>query len=98
MQGRTTLLAPALAVLLAAPALAHELPTAEERAQLFAAADANADGKLDLTEFAALDELVRQRMTQKRFERLDADGDGAVTSAELDAGLARRGRRGRHGG
>ena len=99
MRGRKTLLALACAMSLATPALAHPKLSAEERNELFTAADADGDGKLNATEFATLHDLVRQKMDQQRFARLDTDHDGALTSAELEAGLAaRRGKRGRHGG
>jgi len=93
MRTRLTLLAAALALAFAGPALAHRRMTPEDRAALFTQADADGDGKLTPAEFGTLRELVRQKIAAARFTRLDADGDGAVTSAELEAGHARRGKR-----
>lgn len=93
MRMKSMILTLALGVPLAGTALAH-MPTPEERAALFAQADADHDGKLSPTEFATLHELVRQQMAQRRFTKLDADGDGFVSQAELEAGLAKRHGRG----
>jgi Ca2+-binding EF-hand superfamily protein len=88
-------------VLLALPAVSAAFPgrgfgdPAEFEAvrdEVFAEADANGDGALSITEFATFHELLRDRMEQKRFAALDADGSGGVTLAELEAMT------GRHGG
>lgn len=48
-------------------------------------ADANSDGALEIEEFDSLyRELTRERMVDA-FQRLDADGNGSVDAAEVDA-------------
>ncbi len=42
-------------------------------------ADANKDGKVTLEELKA----VRPKMTEERFKKLDRDGDGALTKADM---------------
>ncbi len=55
--------------------------------------DANGDGQLSLAEFEALfAERMRRRMVDS-FQRLDDDGDGAVTEAEATAPAERIARR-----
>jgi hypothetical protein len=71
------------------PALAWSQPPGEEfqvdRAAAFAEADANHDGALTLDEFATFWQLMEQRRTARHFQHADADGNGTVTLAELDA-------------
>jgi Ca2+-binding EF-hand superfamily protein len=50
---------------------------------MFKEADADSDGKLTFEEMQALQELRRKKHQQARFERLDTDGDGAVSELEL---------------
>lgn len=58
-----------------------------------AAQDANGDGKL------SVEELIAPRIGTRLFERADADGDGAVSEAELQAMHERMGAmRGQRGG
>ncbi|MFP1631297.1 EF-hand domain-containing protein [Zhengella sp. ZM62] len=53
-----------------------------------ASADASGDGSLSIEEFDTLyREFTRSRMVDA-FQRLDDDGDGQITRAELDARLA----------
>ena len=55
------------------------------RGALVAGADASGDGAITLDEFTAIYlELSRDRMVD-RFQDLDADGDGTITGAEMDA-------------
>lgn len=55
------------------------------RAAQLAAADVSKDGALSVDEFETIyQEFVRPRMVDA-FQDLDADGDGAVTTTELDA-------------
>lgn len=61
----------------------------------FTEADANGDGKLTPTEFATFADLMRQKLESLRFAKLDTDGDGLVSKAELDAGRP-TGHGGRH--
>jgi len=61
------------------------------RAEVFAEADVNDDGSLSVTEFASFHELLRARIDQQRFAKLDADGSGGVTLEELDAMKPHRG-------
>ena len=92
------------ALLAASPAIAFpgagerpsEAEREEARAALFAAADADDDGFLELEEFTAFQELVRAEHLEKRFARLDQDQDGAVSATELEDGAShRRNHRGR---
>ena len=80
------------ASLIAGAALAQPpQPTPEERAAAFKAADKNADGKLDKTEFVAtLPEQFKQYADQA-FTGRDADKDGFISQAEFTAPMARRG-------
>ena len=54
---------------------------AERRAKLLAEHDANGDGELDEAERTAM----RQARLAGRIERIDSDGDGAVSRAEAEA-------------
>ncbi|MEQ6203444.1 hypothetical protein ABMC88_10350 [Sulfitobacter sp. HNIBRBA2951] len=47
-------------------------------------ADASGDGDISLAEFETIYlQMIRERMVDS-FQKLDADGDGAVTQAEMD--------------
>ena len=52
-------------------------------------ADKNRDGSLSAEEFTVMQENIAEEMRkiheQKRFERMDANGDGKVTAEELTA-------------
>ena len=58
---------------------------AQERAALFAQADADGDGALSPAEFQTFRELVKQKIAEHRFAKMDANADGKVTLAELEA-------------
>ncbi|WP_299739356.1 calcium-binding protein [uncultured Roseobacter sp.] len=51
--------------------------------QMLERLDANADGKL------SAEELEKPGRADRRFNRADADGDGAITRAEFDAAVAK---------
>ena len=51
--------------------------------------DANNDGVLSLVEFEALHAAMIRETTVDRFQHLDADGDGAITEAEIAAPIER---------
>ena len=51
----------------------------------FLAVDANADGFLSEEERKAFRAAKVEEMKSERFSRLDADGDGAITRAEMEA-------------
>ena len=70
---------------------------AQERAALFAQADADGDGALTPAEFQTFIQLVKQARMQHRFAKADANGDGKVTLAELEA-VPHHGGRGCHRG
>ena len=53
-----------------------------------AAHDANADGNLDLGEFAGLWHETTHPVTVRAFQMLDTDGDAVITRAEYDRPLA----------
>ncbi|MDE2790225.1 MAG: EF-hand domain-containing protein [Paracoccaceae bacterium] len=53
-----------------------------------AAHDANADGNLDLKEFAGLWNETMHPLTVRAFQMLDTDDDGIVTRAEYDRPFA----------
>ncbi|WP_424931440.1 EF-hand domain-containing protein [Amaricoccus macauensis] len=58
------------------------------RANKVAEADTSGDGALSIEEFDTVyRELTRSRMVDA-FQRLDADGDGVITDAELDQRFA----------
>ena len=86
------------ALLAAAPAMARPggeggpsgEERAEERAALFDAADANADGSLDIDEYTTFHELVRAAHLERRFSHLDEDADGAVSAEEMENGASKR--------
>ena len=72
----------------------------EERHAALAAHDADGDGKLGLEEFAGLWTQTMRPLTVRAFQRLDTDGDAAVSRSEYErplAGIAeRRDRRDHH--
>jgi hypothetical protein len=94
----------ALIAAIAAPAFAQPpMPTPEERAAQFKAADKNGDGKLDMAEFKA--QMVARMaarggdapaltddMVKQRFDGRDANKDGFIDATENSApGGGRRG-------
>ncbi len=76
---RITLAAALVAVAVLAQAQTQAVPSAEQVAQRLAEADANHDGYLDRSEVANLPRLKRG------FDRIDTDGDGRLSKAELQA-------------
>jgi hypothetical protein len=80
----------AAAAALVVPALAWSHPPdgadfQADRAAAFAEADANHDGALTLEEFATFTQLMEQHRAARHFQHADADGNGVVTLAELEA-------------
>ncbi len=59
---------------------------ASVRAEVFAAADSDASGGLNLEEFRNFRDLVEEKRIELHFARLDANGDGQVSSEELSRG------------
>lgn len=59
------------------------------RAERFAAFDADGDGVLDLEEYEQLWLDAMRRQMVRSFQRLDVDGDAAVTAAEFAAPTSR---------
>jgi len=55
------------------------------QAQAFAQADADGNGALSPQEFANYYTILQQQRGAHKFTRLDANGDGQVTLAELQA-------------
>jgi uncharacterized membrane protein len=53
-------------------------------AERFASVDTNNDGKLSEDELTAQGRSKAQERAQRMIERLDSDGDGALSQAELD--------------
>jgi Ca2+-binding EF-hand superfamily protein len=49
--------------------------------------DANSDGVL------SADEIASGKRAERRFDRVDQDGDGAITKAEFDAAREHMGKR-----
>jgi Ca2+-binding EF-hand superfamily protein len=62
---------------------ADELPA--ERKESILRADANKDGAVTFEEFAARPRQFLVRRIEAEFKALDADGDGKLTKAEVDA-------------
>jgi hypothetical protein len=71
--------------------------TPEERAAAFDKADANKDGKLDKTEFAASLPEQAQAMADQIFPRRDTNMDGFISKEEFMTPPAGRGGGGRPG-
>jgi hypothetical protein len=90
MNLKAFLAASMLATLVATPALAQQGGgmTPEQREARFVAADKNADGKLDKTEWkGSIPEQMKANASDDQLEqmwstRLDADGDGFVTKEQ----------------
>ena len=57
------------------------------------AADANGDGSVTPEEMRTALQARRAERAEKRFAKLDADGNGAITRAEFDAARSERGPR-----
>lgn len=55
----------------------------EQRAERFEAADTNDDGQLDKAEFVASLPERAQDLADQIWERIDEDGDGAVTKEQF---------------
>lgn len=85
--GRWLLMAAAMTV--PAPSFAHgPLDRAEmekDRAAVFAQADADGSGTLSTDEFKAFKSLMRDKRAERRFKRIDANGDGGISLQELQA-------------
>lgn len=62
--------------------------------EVFNQADANGDGVLDQAEFANFHDLMRARMEAKHFAKIDTDGSGGISLAELEAAGPPHGGRG----
>lgn len=54
-----------------------------QAAQRAARIDADADGKITIDEVKAHREKLREEREQARFERMDANGDGSVSTEEF---------------
>lgn len=70
----------------AAIAAAQDGSRVDER---FKKLDANADGKVDKTEYAEANKDARN--PDRRFKRIDADGDGTITLEEFRAAAKKAG-------
>ncbi len=85
---KTTGLLLAALTLAATGVLADESWKAQREAavaQAFAQADADHNGALSPAEFATFVAALKQIRLQNRFARLDTNGDGQVTLAEIEA-------------
>lgn len=69
----------------APPAKPSQEERAAVRAELFAQADADANGALTPDELATWKTLMRQRYTREKFARVDTNGDGQVSLDEIQA-------------
>jgi len=56
-----------------------------EHARVFGAADVDRDGSLSVDEFRRRGRLLQSLGTTTLFDMLDANGDGKISQAELDA-------------
>ena len=76
-------------LILPGPVLANEPPAPAEmkaeQAALFAQADADGSGTLSVEEFKAFESSMRDKMTERHFQRMDTNGDAAVSLDELQA-------------
>jgi len=89
----------------AAPGLARDRSEMKEKmAEAVQAAFTEADGDgsttLDTAEFAQFHTILEQRRAEARFDRLDTDGDGAVSLQEIKDGrpMGRHGKKDCRGG
>ena len=64
----------------------------EVKAEVFAEADADGNGALSVTEFEVFKTAIKRERTERKFAKLDADADGQVTQAELDAARQKHGK------
>jgi Ca2+-binding EF-hand superfamily protein len=67
------------------------------QAERLARFDTDGNGELSLEAFAALHAEITRSRTVDAFQRLDADGDGAVTETEMQAPVQRLARLDRDG-
>ena len=58
---------------------------------VFAEADTDQSGDLTPVEFQTFHDALRERMRARRFQRADADENGALTLEELENARPRRG-------
>jgi Ca2+-binding EF-hand superfamily protein len=94
MKLTTSFAAIAMIAAMAAPALAQQMPTPEERAAAFDRADADHNGKLTFAEWkttipAQMASQATDEQLQGFFARRDADHDSALTKAEYTAPMQR---------
>lgn len=79
----TSVIVAAALVAFAAPAIAQDTPTEEERMAAFKSNDKDGDGKLNKEEYKALlDQLGFGEMADQLFSLRDANGDGFITEEE----------------
>ena len=71
----------AAAALFAAPAFAQEATAPAPQEDAFAAADADGNGVLTLSEVQTIDSTV----TQADFDRYDTEGNGVLNRTEFEA-------------
>ncbi len=81
--------------LLPAPLFAETPPSPPEleaeRAALFTQADADNSGSLSPEEFKTFKSLVHAKMADRHFNRIDRNGDNAISLEELQAERPGRG-------
>lgn len=58
-------------------------------AQRFARADKNGDGQLNLEEFLGKNTKNKEQR-ERRFKKLDGDGNGTLSKAEFEAGMKKQ--------
>jgi hypothetical protein len=64
---------------------AHRQAFQQARAAAFATADADGNGVLSPTEFAAFHDAMKAQFEQLRFNKLDTNGDGVLSVEEIQA-------------
>ena len=94
MKLTTSFAAIAMIAAFAAPAMAQQMPTPEERAAAFDKADADKNGKLTFAEWkTALPAQMAGQATDEQlqgfFARRDTDKDNAISKAEYTAPMQR---------
>ena len=83
MLAGATLLLPATQAFAGGPPCQAEMEA--DRTAMFSEADADANGLLTPDELKSFEALMRAKMADRHFQRIDSNDDGAVSLEELQA-------------